>query len=280
MNCFFPLLCLCISLFLGSSHLVYAESIPNPSRYSQPYQSQQRESSTVSTGLKDLREELKDKSALEIFKKAERAFNKDSEWPTALKTYQILNSLYPFSEYAERARFKTVKAYHNNSEMGEVIRSANEFISLYPTSADIEEVYFLRTEAYFLLDRDTLLSGANKIWRYLFGSDGIDFSQRTNKLQLFEAAYQCSEFLKRFPQGAYREKVEKILDEIRQLIVRKEYNSAKRCFKYRYYVAAYNYIVALFAEYSRDDVRHILGEKDAAHLEKIYQASKAALGLV
>jgi outer membrane protein assembly factor BamD len=263
---FFILLFGC--LLLSGHNFAYAKSsMPSSER-----PMEQAENAYQNTGFKDLLTELEGKAPADIFKRAKKA-QRDKEYTTAIQTYRALNSLYPFSEYAEGAWLEMIRAYYDNSEMDDVIKVANKFLRLYPISETLEEVSYLRAKAYFYR-RDKILTCINN----LFGYAKIDFAERVNIDQLNEAAHQFNAFLQRFPTGVYREKVQTKLNELHQLIARKEYLIADFDFKKKMYVGCYNRIVELLERYPR--VHDMLGKKDAAILDRAYRQCKQQLGLI
>ena len=264
---------------MGTNHTSWAEDLVKDSSEKtqqdaeKAKQEDKIESKAQNTEFQELLAELQDKSPTEIFKRANAAFT-DQEYTTAVQTYHILNSLYPFSEYAENSKLYCIRAHYRNDAMDEMIKESDQFMQLYPTSEYLEGVAYSRAKAYFKRAR-----GSSRLWsisKYLPFLK-INLSERSDTQQLAETAQEFSAFLHRFPNSPYREKAKKKLNKLNSLIVQKECRIAHFYFKRKNYLAVYNRIVSLLEQYP--DARDFLNQQDAHTLYKEYQYAKKQLGL-
>lgn len=182
--------------------------------------------------------ELQDQSAAQIYERAEKEFNR-TEYANAIKTYEALNSLYPFSPYSEKALFYSVRCHYNLEEqMEDTIKVADRFILLYPDSTHIEEVWYLKAKAYYHQTHHWILRRVKS-----------DLSKRDISALPY-AEQSCIDLLEQFPNTVYREKVEKRLKKIRHMLADYEYHIALYYFEKEAYLAALNRGIALREKYA------------------------------
>src|SRR6186713_2338801 len=171
--------------------------------------------------------ELQQKSALEIYEKGEKEF-KDKDYDEAIKTYQALNGLNPFSPYAEASQLNTIYCYYHKNEMDNTIQAIENFTRLYSTSASLDALWYLKAKAH-------LYNNQHKLLRFV----QADLSQR-DVTSFVVALQEFSAFLERFPTSTYVEKAKAKLVFIQNTLARHEYHIADYYFKQKAYLAALN----------------------------------------
>lgn len=180
--------------------------------------------------------ELQGKTAAEIYEKAEKEFNRKN-YSDAIKTYDALNSLYPFNPYAETAQFHLIESYYQESSMEDVISAAEKFIRFYPTSPHAEMVRYLQAKAYFY-------QNYHQVLHYI----KADMSQR-DKTIIPAVKQKFAEFLQRYPQSSYREEVQDKLVELQHILADYEYHIAQYYLRKKAYLAALNRATGLIQRY-------------------------------
>lgn len=93
-------------------------------------------------------------SAKQLFTSAQDAMAK-KEYASAAKRYEALESMYPFSDYAERAQKDLIYAYYQNEEYPSAAATAERFIHLYPRARDVDYAYYMKGLANFQQTRGT-----------------------------------------------------------------------------------------------------------------------------
>src|SRR5438105_667947 len=73
----------------------------------------------------------KGQSAQQINDSAQQALTKGN-YSTAIKRYEALDALYPFSPYSQAAERNLIYAYYKNGEMTAASATADRYIHLYP----------------------------------------------------------------------------------------------------------------------------------------------------
>jgi outer membrane protein assembly factor BamD len=213
---------------------------------------------------KDLISKLESKSPKEIFNKAEQAFN-EKEDDVALKTYRALNSLHPANEYKEKARLQIVKLYYRMPNMEQVVEEADKFIKFYPKSQYLEETSYLRAKAHFYR-RHTLFNICSALLDWL----KVDFSER-DVGHLPQAILEFQDFLRRFPNGSYKEKAVKYLHKSYHLLAQNELYTIRFYAEKGLYLAAYNRSIEFIQRYA--DL------SEAKEVQVLHDEMKRQLGL-
>src|SRR5690349_19513289 len=97
----------------------------------------------------------KGQTAEQIFRGGEIALTK-KEYNSATSHFEALDSLYPFSAYAEQALLDSIYAYYKSGDNTSAAASAERFIRLYPRSAKVDYAYYMKGVANFEQDRGWL----------------------------------------------------------------------------------------------------------------------------
>jgi len=184
--------------------------------------------------FKDPTSEFKGQSADKIFKNAEKSLTK-KHYEDAIKGFEALDIMYPFSKYAQQGQLNIIYAYYKNTAMDNAIAAANRYIHLYPVDPNIDYVYYIKAMANF----DKTRSEFDILYKRDISSRDL-FSMR-------EAFIDFNELISRFPNSKYAQNTRNHMIYIRNLIAKHELSVAEYYMNRKAYVAAANrasYIVA------------------------------------
>ncbi|KTC97908.1 competence lipoprotein comL precursor [Legionella geestiana] len=201
---------------------------------------------------------FKGMTATALFVESKKYLDKD-EYASAIKRLEALESMYPFSKYAERAQMNLIYAYYKNEEYPAAAATAERFIHLYPRAPHVDYAWYMKGLANFQQTRGVF---ANFL--------PMDESWRDPGTQT-QAFTDFSLFVARFPESKYRPNAQQHLIYLRNEFAERELKTAKYYYSRSMYVAA-----ASRASYVVKNYQQAPAAKDA--LAVLYHANKA-LGL-
>jgi len=146
---------------------------------------------TFATGCRSHRAADDAKSGPEvIYARAQKAI-KSSDYASAIKQLDALQSRFPFSEPAHQAQLDLIYVNYKSREVEPAIDAADTFIRENPTNSRVDYAYYMKGMVYF--ERQ-----ANFLERYF----NVDLSQRppTNARKAFDA---FEELIKKYPHSGY-----------------------------------------------------------------------------
>lgn len=164
-------------------------------------------------------------TAKQLFTDAESAMAK-KEYASAAKRFEALESMYPFSDYAERSQKDLIYAYYENKEYPSSAATAERFIHLYPRSKDVDYAYYMKGLANFQQSRGTFA-------QFL----PLDESWRDPGTQS-QAYADFSVFVQRFPDSRYKANALQRMIYLRNMFAQRELNTSNYYFERKMYVAA------------------------------------------
>lgn len=197
----------------------------------------------------------------------------DGYHQTALKHFEALDALYPFSSYTERALLQSVYAYYEQDDMESAVAAADRYIHLYPRSTNVDYAYYMK---------GVVNMRRNRSWAYRY------FNISAYKRDLSGLRDAFSDFralVTLFPHSRYAADAQKRMIFIRSELAKAELHVAKFYFKRNAYVAAANrasYIVEHYqgskevepALHMMVDSYERLGKQDLANdARKVLQAN-------
>lgn len=212
------------------------------------------------------------KSAKELFKEGETYLGKE-EYSSAAKRFEAMESMYPFSNYAEKAQLDLIYAYYKDEQYPAAEATAERFIHLYPRSTKVDYAYYMKGLSNFQQNRGTFA-------KFL----PMDESWRDPGTQS-EAYSDFSTLVERFPKSQYKANALQRMIYLRNMFAQRELNASIYYYERGRYVAAVeraSYCVKNYPQApSSKDALSIayygnlkLGLKDAAQdALKVYQAT-------
>ncbi|KTD19335.1 competence lipoprotein ComL [Legionella lansingensis] len=164
-------------------------------------------------------------SAKQLLTEAERAIAKE-QYESAAKRLEAMESMYPFSDYAEKAQMDLIYAYYKKGDFASAAATAERFIHLYPRSRNVDYAYYMKGLANFQQPRGTF---ANKL--------PLDESWRDPGTQA-QAYSDFATLVERFPDSRYKPNALQRMIYLRNMFAQRELNTSKYYFQRKMYVAA------------------------------------------
>jgi outer membrane protein assembly factor BamD len=193
-------------------------------------------------------------SAVELYNRAQVAMKKHN-YDTAVKQYQALDGLYPFSKYAKRGRVDVIYAYYKNGDQTSTVVAAERYLHLQPRSRYADYAYYMRGVASFSKGQSWLQKKFN-----------VSPADRDPE-RLLQAYQSFRTVVNRYPNSQYRQDSELRMSYLRNLIAEHYMRVAKYYYSVDAYVAA--------ADRASDVVSHFQGAKQVpAALAMLYQSYK------
>ena len=73
-------------------------------------------------------------------------------WNAAVKSYEALESKFPFGRYAQQAQLDTAYAYYKDNETAQAVTAADRFLKLHPNHGNLDYALYIKGLAYFKPD--------------------------------------------------------------------------------------------------------------------------------
>lgn len=172
----------------------------------------------------DANNPYKGMTAKQLFADSQKAMAKE-EYQSAAKRLEALESMYPFSEYAEKAQMDLIYAYYKEDDFASAAATAERFIHLYPRAKNVDYAFYMKGLANFQQVRGTF---ANVL--------PIDESWRDPGTQS-QAYADFSLLIQRFPNSKYKTNALQRMIYLRNMFAQKELNVAEYYFERKMYVA-------------------------------------------
>jgi outer membrane protein assembly factor BamD len=177
-------------------------------------------------------------SAKQLFKDAEKAMSKD-QYSDAIKRFEAMETMYPFSDYAEKAEIELIYAYYQKEDYPSSAATAERFIHLYPRAERVDYAYYMKGLANFQQNRGALA----KILP-------MDESERDPGTQ-WQSYSDFATFVQKFPQSKYKPNALQRMIYLRNMFAQRELNAANDFFQRRMFVAAIeraNYLIKTYPQ--------------------------------
>ena len=191
----------------------------------------------------------------------------------AIKRYEALDTMYPFSDHAETAQLELIYAYYKKEDYPSASATAERFIHLYPRSSHVDYAYFMKGLSDFNQSHGTLASIAP-----------LDKSIRDPGSQA-QAYSDFASLVQKFPKSRYRANAMQRMIYLRNMFANRELHAAYDYYDRKMYVAAEERASYLIRTYPQAPTTKqalavvyyanlALGLKDAAQdALSVYQAS-------
>ncbi len=163
--------------------------------------------------------------AKQLFADSQKSIE-SGQYTTAVKQLEALESLYPFSSYAQKAQMKLIYTYYKNEDYPSTAATAERYIHLYPRAKNVDYAYYMKGLANFQQSR-----GAFSKWLPL------DESERDPGTQSL-AYSDFATLIQRFPNSKYKANALQRMIYLRNMFAQRELNAANYYFERKMYVAA------------------------------------------
>ena len=173
----------------------------------------------------DSNSQYKGMTAKDLYTESQTAMSK-GQYTTAIKRLEALESMYPFSDFAEKAQMDLISAYYRKEDYPSAAATAERFIHLYPRASSVDYAYYMKGLSNFQQVRGTF---ANIL--------PFDESWRHPGTQT-QAYTDFSTLVQRFPESQYKTNALQRLIYLRNMFAQRELNTANYYFERKMYVAA------------------------------------------
>lgn len=208
---------------------------------------------TVTTGA----DSYKGKSAEVIFSKGERSLQK-KHYKDAVSEFEAFDALYPFDPRAEQALLDLIFAYYKSSDFDSALAASERYLRLYPMSCKAPYALYIRG----VIDMEH-----NHTW--IYNAFPCDPAKR-DLTPLLSAFADFQKLLAVYPNSEYTADAQRRMIYIKNMLARRELQTAEFYFKRCAYVAAANR-----ASYV---VQHLCGTPEVPRALVIMVKSYRALG--
>lgn len=164
-------------------------------------------------------------TANQLYTEAESALTKE-QYSSSAKRLEALESMYPFSDYAEKAQMDLIYAYYKNEDYPSAAATAERFIHMYPRAKNVDYAYYMRGLANFQQTRGSLTD-----------SLPIDESWRDPGTQS-QAYADFGTLIQQFPNSRYKANALQRMIYLRNMFAQHELNVSKYYCERQMYVAA------------------------------------------
>lgn len=172
----------------------------------------------------------------QIYEQAQR-YLRSKNWDLAVRSFQMLESRYPFGQYAEQSQLEIIYAHYNGYEQEAAVEAADRFIRLHPAHSSVDYAYYMKGLAAYSANEDIFS-------RFL----PTDEAER-DMSQAKEAFAEFAQLVSRFPDSPYAPDAKARMVHLRNLLARHEIIVANYYFRRGAYMAAANrgrYVVENF----------------------------------
>jgi outer membrane protein assembly factor BamD len=177
-------------------------------------------------------------TAEQFFQEARRLM-KEGAYEKAAKTYEKLESRFPFGKYATQAQLDVAYCYYKNDEPDAAIAAADRFIKLNPTHPYVDYPYYLKG-----------LVNYNRGIGFFDRFIPTDASQRDAGSTL-DSFKDFEELVKRFPNSRYAEDSRKRMVALRNSLAMHEIHVADYYMRREAYLAAARRCAEVLKKYQR-----------------------------
>ena len=173
----------------------------------------------------------------ETFHKTAKEAVEVQNYQKAIKLYEMLESRYPFGEYAAQTQLDIAYAYYKNNDPEASIAAADRFIKINPRNPSVDYAYYLKGLVNF-----------NRSIGFVERFLPTDSSQR-NPSNVKDAYKNFQELIKRFPDSQYTPDAKQRILSLKNNLAMYEVHVARFYLKRKAYIAAANrggYVVKEF----------------------------------
>ncbi len=184
----------------------------------------------------NLLDEYQGQSAKQVLNTGEQYMAK-GDYKLAVSSYQALDAMYPFGEYAERGQLDIIYAYYKSGDAASALAAADRFIRLYPRSKNVD---------YALYMKGLINMGRNRDWlnRVLFS----DPAER-DMTYMRQAFADLNTLVRMYPNSPYAPDAHRRLVYLRNIFARHEIQVAQFYLVRKAYVGSAERARGVFEHY-------------------------------
>jgi outer membrane protein assembly factor BamD len=186
----------------------------------------------------ELPELAADTGEQQMYDEAQR-YLRNGNYDLAVRGLQLLESRYPFGQYAEQAQLELIYAHYGAYEHEAAVEAADRFIRLHPQHPSVDYAYYMKGLAAY--------TGNEDIFARFLPTDHTSRDTSQSK----EAFAEFSQLLARFPDSPYAADARARMIYLRNNLARHEVGVANYYLRRAAYMAAVNrgrYVVENFQQ--------------------------------
>jgi outer membrane protein assembly factor BamD len=164
-------------------------------------------------------------TAQQLYTESQKSLAKE-KYSDASKRLEAMETMYPFSEYAEKAELDLIYAYYKSEDYPSTAATAERYIHLYPRSPKVDYAYYMKGMANFQQTRGVFAKALP-----------LDESWREPGTQT-QAYADFGTLIQKFPQSRYKANALQRMIYLRNMFAQRELNAANYYFGRKMYVAA------------------------------------------
>jgi outer membrane protein assembly factor BamD len=197
----------------------------------------------------------------------------DHNFEKAVKTFEKLQSRYPYGRYAQQAQMEIAYAYYKQGEPAPALSAIERFIKQYPNNAHLDYVYYLKG----LVNFDENLGG---IMNALSQQDP---SERDPK-SLHESFDTFKELVTRFPSSIYAPDARLRMQYLLNTLAGSDIHVANYYLRRGAYIAAANRAKGVLSDYpntpqTREALQVLVQAYDAMGMKELRDDAQRILKL-
>lgn len=177
-------------------------------------------------------------SGAQLYKDARKALRYE-QYSDAIKKYEALETMYPFSKFAEKSERELIYAYFQKEDYASCAATSERYIHLYPRSDHVDYAYYMKGLSNFYQTR----GGFGRIFP-------MDQSERAPGT-LGQAYSDFATLIQKFPQSKYSPNALQRMIYLRNMFAQREMNAANYFYIRKMYVAAIgraNYLIKTYPQ--------------------------------
>ncbi|WP_339047020.1 outer membrane protein assembly factor BamD [Candidatus Mesenet endosymbiont of Phosphuga atrata] len=160
-------------------------------------------------------QKIDEKTEAQLYKEA-TDLAKNKKYKQAIKVFQEVEDLYPFSDWAIKAQLQSATANYDSGNYSKAAALLDEYVYMYPNDQDIAYVYYLRILSYYAQ---------------------IDNIKREQKVA-YTTLELLKEYMQIFPTSQYSSILEKKMDSVIDHVAAYELSVGKFYLKRGHYISA------------------------------------------
>ena len=208
-------------------------------------------------------------SAEELYHQAKGDLD-DGDYTNAIKTYETLQSRFPYGQYAQQSMLEMAYAYYRTGEPDPAISTADRFIKQFPNHPHIDYAYYVKGLATF--------NGETTLLSTISGQDAAERDPQSQK----DSFNAFKELITRFPNSIYTPDARVRMEYLTNELARHELHIAEYYLRIGAYIAAVNRAQGIFTEYptspsTRPALEIMIKAYDAMGLTQLRDDAKRVL---
>lgn len=186
------------------------------------------------------REKARALTETELYERVQELLD-DKSYDLAVKNLQLLESRFPFGNYAEQAQLEIIYAYYKSGDEDASIAAAERFLRLHPRHPDADYAWYLKGLGNYRL-KPGLLS---RFYQSDQAAKDVGFARKS--FQEFQ------QFLRLYPDSQYAADARIRMIHIKNVLARHEMVVANYYLKRRAYTAAIKRANKVLAHYQKTE---------------------------